>query len=499
MVCSTSVGADMKMKRFVSLTVLAATCAFSFGQANAQSLSGNSGPAEIPPTSFTANQYVDSKGCVYIRAGVDGNTTWVPRVSRSRSLVCGLTPSLGSSARATASAAPSAVPAPVVIGTNSVNPPTAATATVAAAPAAVAPVRSARPSVANILAPNPVRTVASTPAARAPQVQRVNIPQPRGIAKPPRRVATAPVQQRLPQVRTQTQPRAVAVQPRVVRAPQTTTVRAQGAQTCPNISAVGQRYVGNRGTVVRCGPQTTPFITRAGDVKGGTFRSASGKVLNANQVNPNAIVVPRHVYEQQQAARIQQPVPQGMRPAWNDDRLNPRRAHQTLAGKARTDMIWTQTVPRRLIMTSTGRDVTRSFPQLQYPYTSMAQQYAAYSAAVQPGTVVSTRNQTAVAKTTRTVRQQQTRVSTKSVAPRKQAQVAGKRFVQVGTFGVASNAQRTAGQLQRMGLPVRIGTFNRGGKQMRIVLAGPFASNAHVNGALNAVRNAGFRDAFARN
>jgi len=72
------------------------------------------------------------------------------------------------------------------------------------------------------------------------------------------------------------------------------------------------------------------------------------------------------------------------------------------------------------------------------------------------------------------------------------------RYVQVATFGVASNAQNTAHRLQRMGLPVRIGKFTRGGKQMRIVLAGPFASSAHTNGALTAVRNAGFRDAFLR-
>ena len=98
-------GQKMNVKRFVSVSVLAATCVFSFNTLNAQTLARDKGPAEIPPSSFTANQYVDSKGCVYIRAGVDGNVNWVPRVSRSRKVVCGQTPSLGGSRTATAAPA----------------------------------------------------------------------------------------------------------------------------------------------------------------------------------------------------------------------------------------------------------------------------------------------------------------------------------------------------------------------------------------------------------
>jgi len=93
----------------------------------------------------------------------------------------------------------------------------------------------------------------------------------------------------------------------------------------------------------------------------------------------------------------------------------------------------------------------------------------------------------------------QVRVSTRTSAPRKPAAVTGKRFVQVGNFGVVSNAQNTAARVQRMGLSVRTGKFSRGGKEMRIFLAGLFKSSVHVGGALNAVRKAGFRDAFARN
>lgn len=50
-------------------------------------------PAEFPPVSFTGLQYVDSRGCAYVRAGAEGAVVWVPRVTRSRQAVCGMTPS----------------------------------------------------------------------------------------------------------------------------------------------------------------------------------------------------------------------------------------------------------------------------------------------------------------------------------------------------------------------------------------------------------------------
>lgn len=69
-------------------TTAALVAAFGMVTANARTLRNAEMLAEFPPSSFNGMQYVDSKGCTYIRAGFSGNVTWVPRVTRSRNHVC---------------------------------------------------------------------------------------------------------------------------------------------------------------------------------------------------------------------------------------------------------------------------------------------------------------------------------------------------------------------------------------------------------------------------
>ena len=50
-------------------------------------------PAQPPPASFAGQQYVDSNGCAFLRAGTPGQTMWIPRINREGKRLCGFPPS----------------------------------------------------------------------------------------------------------------------------------------------------------------------------------------------------------------------------------------------------------------------------------------------------------------------------------------------------------------------------------------------------------------------
>lgn len=54
---------------------------------------GTGKPAELPPASYAGMQYVDSEGCVFLRAGTEAETIWVPRVTSGGKQICGYPPS----------------------------------------------------------------------------------------------------------------------------------------------------------------------------------------------------------------------------------------------------------------------------------------------------------------------------------------------------------------------------------------------------------------------
>ncbi|MEM9967405.1 MAG: hypothetical protein AAF755_04820 [Pseudomonadota bacterium] len=126
----------MKLRKLTMMLVSAALLSIGAFQAHATQVV----PAEFPPASYLAMQYVDSEGCVFIRAGVGPNVNWVPRITRERRQMCGYRPSLTPAQRVAAAPAQPATP---VVG-NRAPSATVSAPTVQQPPLTAAPVMSSR-------------------------------------------------------------------------------------------------------------------------------------------------------------------------------------------------------------------------------------------------------------------------------------------------------------------------------------------------------------------
>lgn len=442
------------------ILLLACACAaLHSAPGMAQSLRDLPVPTEFPPASYSGTQYVDSAGCVFIRAGVGDNVTWVPRLTRSRQPLCGFTPSLARSA-----------PAPA--------PAEAAPAPRRAASAAPAPAPVQRPAQQ----PAPRRTAAA-PAPRPASPAAVTV-----IDMPAQPVA-----------------RPAATAPRPATAASGSASRLappDPARTaCAGLTGVSAAYtVQHGGAPVRCGPQAAHHVTYA---HGSGPRAATpppGTRATPETVPPRTLVAPAHVHASQQISRVGIHVPQGMKPVWEDDRLNPRRAHQTFEGKAQMDLMWTDTVPRRLIDRRSGAEVIHNFPGLRPPFTSFDAQRAAGVTVATRGVYVPDPVSVTEARRRAQATSPRASVSTRSApqaapahTPRQEA-----RYAQAGLFADAEQGLAAARRIAGAGLPARRGTLDRDGRAMTLVLAGPFASEAEARDGVARLRAMGFTEVRLR-
>lgn len=464
------------------------------------------GPADVPPPSYKGRQYVDSAGCVFVRAGYGGTVTWVPRVDRSKKQLCGYQPSL-----------PQGAPVAETVTAPAKSAPPVAVAA-APAPAAAPAARPARsPFAPTPLVGKPMETIATT--ATPPRIG-LGAGAPNPLPAAPVRVAAAPQNPVTPPVATATPARAGYVSPYAlnggtvapVTAMATATpgrgsvryhntlpvpVRITGTETvaaaataCPAGMAAAQRYILSDGrSVVRCGgaaENPVDFInaaavpglvvTSSAPMPGATpqqaYAAASPYALgggvapmtarpgsSGTSVGPVVLRAPSG-HSTLAPITVETSVgPTGYAPAFEDGRLNPFRGPRTAMGDAEQGVLWTNQVP--------SRRVTERTPEHRRIVPAAPVHVSAPSLSPEAGAPM--------------------RVSSKS-AP----EAAAPRYVQVGSFAVAGNAAAAKARLAAAGLPVSSAQTRRG---LTVVLAGPFAD---ARAALARVLTAGFAEVILR-
>ena len=472
----------MSATGFASAIALAASLAAGVGvtAAAAQDLPF---PAEVPPASFTGTQYVDSKGCAFVRAGMDGRVNWIPRVDRARNQLCNFQPT--GVTRTAEAPRPDPLPDVPIVTVTATPAPVAAPV---AAPEVRTPAKAPRVAAApQVRAPRPAPavTVRAAPVKAAPVTPRVVV----AAAPPaPRRVTLAEACEGR-----------TGIQPGFISATTRQPIDCGGA--APVAVAAAQPRV------TATPPATGPAPLRLTLAEACARQALTGQTLiNAATRQPIACADSAPVaFAAMPQVRAATPAPQlatacGIDGFTTDGRYPVRCGPQAQSPSggvqvARAAPLVTTGVPSATVATKTTRPVFGAgpVPASNAPVAvAQASVPRGYARVWDDGRINPQRGlkqpQVQVAA----------RVSSRSVAPAgvqaPAAATTGHRYVQVGSFGDPANAARLIARLQAAGLPVA--SARSGG--LKVIAAGPFRSAADLNRALGTVRGMGFADAYLR-
>ena len=295
------------------LALAAAVATLGPATARAITIDQIGAPENPPPASFKGTQFVDARGCIFMRAGYDGQTSWVPRARRDRTVLCGYQPT-------------------VIGGAVPKSAPVAAPVVAAAAPA----VPPANPPAATGL---PMETVASHMAAPAPAV---------APAKPAGPVLNSiTVKDGGRSFRAESKGRLATL---TARSPS-----ASDRALCDGLGTPGSRiyhlYSGKDAVACHNGAAAVYAVVPAAAPVPVVMAASAPRPVAVGSVPvkaaaPLSPATSRHVVSPAPGEIF--PIPPGYVAAWQDGRLNPMRAKGSAQGQAEIDSIWTDTVPRRL-------------------------------------------------------------------------------------------------------------------------------------------------------
>ena len=483
----------------------AAALALIFSGQSVQAQS-NGVPAEFPPSSFSGNQFVDSEGCAFMRAGVGGLVNWVPRVDRRRNQLCSFQSTFAQAAPVPESApmvtapvvaapaadvgAPIQTVASITTAPNLVQVPTVTTAT-ARSPRVVrnAPVLAAAPVVAPVAqaAPAPMQTRAELCVGKTGLQQgfvSASTGETIDCGGVPAAAPVAAVQRPAPlQTKAALCVGRTGLQQGFVSSTTGQTIDCGGAaavaaplrmtmaQICADMRATGRNFVNAQtGSAVRCGPQAQPV----------TAFAATRPAGPAAPVVPT--VTPRSLAVANCPATMLFVDGQKVRCGPQTEPITTRTTTFDANGQVTRSTVSTATAPL-----SGPKPIPASNPR----------------GASQREVQLVPNGYTRVWKDGRHTPNRGVPQAVAIVAPTFEARVSTRtapvatthRYVQVGTFANAGNAQALGQRFMGMGLPVGLASSSRG----KSVVLGPFASANALNRGLTVARGAGFSDAYTRN